>query len=130
MSDAKVLCVEHHPEYPDAPQYRLEGAGYGVVPATTGAQALLFTNLNVQGVLLKYDLPDLTGSALRSEMTRIKPEVLILLFEALGSQTPFLLRFFDSYFRMQIARSGPSMIWKHEVDRGNRVVDLVSEATA
>jgi hypothetical protein len=32
-------------------------------------------------------------------MKRIKPEVPVLLFTGVGSQTPFLLRFFDSYLR-------------------------------
>jgi hypothetical protein len=50
-------------------------------------------------VLLEYDLPDATGSAVRAEMKRIKPEVPVLLFAGVGSQTPFLLRFFDSYLR-------------------------------
>lgn len=100
MSAIKILCVENHPEYLDALLDMLEGAGYEVVPARTGAQALiLFANLNVHGVLLEYDLPDVTGSALRSEMKRMKPEVPILLFAGVGSQTPFLLRFFDSYLR-------------------------------
>jgi response regulator RpfG family c-di-GMP phosphodiesterase len=53
----------------------------------------------IHGVLLEYDLPDATGSAVRAEMKRIKPEVPVLLFTGLGSQTPFLLRFFDSYLR-------------------------------
>lgn len=98
--NSTVLCVENHPEYLDALQYMLEGAGYKVVVAKTGAQALtLFSRLNLQGVLLEYDLPDVTGSSLRSEMKRIKPEIPILLFAGVGSQTPFLLRFFDSYLR-------------------------------
>jgi hypothetical protein len=53
----------------------------------------------IHGVLLEYDLPDATGSAVRTEMKRIKPEVPVLLFTGVGSQTPFLLRFFDSYLR-------------------------------
>jgi hypothetical protein len=48
---------------------------------------------------LEYDLPDATGSEVRAEMKRIKPEVPVLLFTGLGSQTPFLLRFFDAYLR-------------------------------
>jgi hypothetical protein len=46
---------------------------------------------------LEYDLPDASGSAVRAEMKRIKPEVPVLLFAGVGTQTPFLLRFFDSY---------------------------------
>lgn len=100
MSDIRVLCVENHPEYLDALRYMLETAGYEVMPATTGDQALqLLGTLHVDGVLLEYDLPDATGSAVRAEMKRIKPEVPVLLFAGVGSQTPFLVRFFESYLR-------------------------------
>ncbi len=100
VSDMKILCVEHHPEYMSALKYMLESAGYQVMPATTGTQALrLLTNREFDGILLEYDLPDATGTAVRAEMKRIKPEVPVLLFSGVGSQTPFLLRFFDLYLR-------------------------------
>ncbi|MGA2373996.1 MAG: response regulator [Candidatus Sulfotelmatobacter sp.] len=100
MTDMKILCVEHHAEYMDALRHILESAGYRVMPATTGTQALrLLTNREFDGVLLEYDLPDATGTAVRAEMKRIKPEVPVLLFSGVGSQTPFLLRFFDLYLR-------------------------------
>jgi hypothetical protein len=59
----------------------------------------LLTTLDVDGVLVEYDLPDATGSALRAEMKRIKPDVPALLLEGIGSQTPFLLRFLDAYLQ-------------------------------
>ena len=100
MSAARVLCVENHPEYMGALKYILEKAGYEVTPATTGDQALrLLTTLNVDGVLLEYDLQDATGSVLRAEMKRIKPYVPVLLFAGIGSQTPFLLRFLEAYLQ-------------------------------
>lgn len=100
MGGIRVLCVENHPDYMDALKYMLETAGYVVMPATTGGQAVhLLTTLPVDGVLLEYDLPDAPGSAVRAEMKRIKPDVPILLFNGLGSQTPFLLRFLDAYLR-------------------------------
>jgi sodium-dependent dicarboxylate transporter 2/3/5 len=100
MSDIRVLCVENHPEYMGALKDMLETAGYEVMPATTGDQALrLLTTLPIDGVLLEYDLPDSTGIAVRAEMKRIRPDVPVLLFTGVGSQTPFLLRFFDSYLR-------------------------------
>jgi DNA-binding response OmpR family regulator len=84
----------------DALKYMLEAAGYEVMAATTGGQGLrLLTDLHIDGVLLEYDLPDATGSAVRAEMKRIKPNIPVLLFAGIGSQTPFLLRFFDSYLR-------------------------------
>ncbi|MGC2473144.1 MAG: response regulator [Candidatus Sulfotelmatobacter sp.] len=100
MNHVKVLCVENHREYLDALTYMLETAGYEVVAATTGSQGLsMLTKQPVQGVLLEYDLPDAPGSSVRAEMKRIKPDVPVLLFAGVGSQTPFLLRFFDSYLR-------------------------------
>jgi DNA-binding response OmpR family regulator len=100
MNSLRVLCVESHTEYLDALRYLLEAAGYEVVSATTGSQGVsLLTKHPIQGVLLEYDLPDATGCAVRAEMKRIKPEVPVLLFAGIGTQTPFLLRFFDSYLR-------------------------------
>jgi DNA-binding response OmpR family regulator len=100
MSNVRVLCVENHIEYLDALTYMLEQAGYEVVAARTGSQGLsIFAKQPIQGVLLEYDLPDATGTAVRAEMKRIKPEIPVLLFAGIGSQTPFLLRFFDSYIR-------------------------------
>ncbi len=100
MSTVRVLCVENHVEYLDALKYMLETAGYEVVSATTGNQGLsMLTTQPIQGVLLEYDLPDATGASVRAEMKRIKPEIPVLLFAGVGSQTPFLLRFFDSYLR-------------------------------
>jgi DNA-binding response OmpR family regulator len=100
MSHVRVLCVENHVEYLEALRYMLEAAGYEVVAATTGRQGVsVLKNQPVQGVLLEYDLPDATGASIRAEMKRIKPAVPVLLFAGVGSQTPFLLRFFDSYLR-------------------------------
>ena len=100
MSSIRVLCVENYPEYMGALKYMLETAGYEVTPATTGGQALrLLATLDVDGVLLDYDLPDANGSAVRAEMKRIKPDVPVLLFAGIGSQTPFLIRFLGSYLR-------------------------------
>jgi CheY-like chemotaxis protein len=43
----------------DALKYMLERSGYEITPATTGEQALrLLTTLQVDGVLLEYELPD------------------------------------------------------------------------
>ena len=59
MNATRVLCVENHPEYMGALKYMLEAAGYEVMAATTGGQAMrLLTDLHVDGVLLEYNLPD------------------------------------------------------------------------
>lgn len=100
MSTIQVLCVENEPRYLDILQTMLKATGYQVVSATTGVDALaLFAQHPVHGVLLEYDLPDVIGSVVRSEMKRIKPEIPVLLFSGVGKQTAFLIRFFDSYLR-------------------------------
>jgi DNA-binding response OmpR family regulator len=100
MSSVRVLCVENHEKSLDALKYMLEEAGYEVLAATTGSQGLSMLEKHaIDGVLLEYDLPDAAGCTVRAEMKRIKPEVPVLLFAGVGSQTPFLLRFFDSYLR-------------------------------
>lgn len=100
MDAAKVLCVENHVEYLEALRYMLEAAGYEVISATSGRQGVsMLQKHSVEGVLLEYDLPDATGASVRAEMKRIKPEIPVLLFSGIGSQTPFLIRFFDSYLR-------------------------------
>jgi DNA-binding response OmpR family regulator len=84
----------------DRLKYMLETAGYEVTAATNRDQALrLLATLDVDGVLLDYDLPDAAGSEVRAEMKRIKPNVPVLLFAGLGRQTPFLLRFLDAYLQ-------------------------------
>lgn len=100
VNNVRVLCVESHAEYLEALTYMLERAGYEVVSATSGRQGLSkLATQPIHGVLLEYDLPDMSGSIVRAEMKRIKPEIPVLLFAGVGSQTPFLLRFFDSYLR-------------------------------
>jgi DNA-binding response OmpR family regulator len=100
MEPIKVLCVESDLEYMDALRSMMEGAGYQVMAAATGSQAIaLLSGHQVHGVLLEYDLPDANGNTVRMEMKRMKPDVPVLLFSRIGSQTPFLLRFFDAYLR-------------------------------
>lgn len=78
----------------------LERFGYRVMPATNGGQAVeLMRRQRIDGALVEYDLHDTTGSALRAELKRLQPEVPVLLFAGVGTQTPVMLRFFDLYLR-------------------------------
>jgi two-component system, sensor histidine kinase and response regulator len=100
MDGMTVLCVESQVESLRTLRGMLEGFGYEVVDATTGRQALdLLARRRVDGVLLEYDLPDATGATVRAQMKQIRPDVPVVLFAGVGSQTPILLRFFDSYLR-------------------------------
>jgi len=100
MSGMKILCVEDHPEDMAILAYMLEGIGYEVMPASNGGQAIdLLTKQAIDGVLLECNLPDATGTTLRAKLKAIRPDVPIMLFAGIGSQTPFMLRFFDAYLR-------------------------------
>jgi len=100
MHTINVLCVENHAENLQTLRFILERAGYKVISASTGEQGVsMLKRQPIEGVLLEYDLPDATGATVRAEMNRIKPEIPILLFAGVGSQTPFLIKFFDSYLR-------------------------------
>jgi len=96
----RVLCVENRPDYMAALKHGLKRTGCEVVAANTAEEALglLVTEL-IEGVLLEYDLPGATGAAVRADMKLLRPDVPILLFNGISSQTPFLLRFFASYLR-------------------------------
>jgi len=100
MSGMKILCVESQPEHMAILTSMLEGIGYEVMAASSGGQAIdLLTEQAIDGVLLEYNLPDETGVELRAQLKRIQPDLPVLLFEGIGSQTPFMVRFFDAYLR-------------------------------
>ena len=96
----KVLCVENQSVHMATLKQNLERTGFEVLTAATAEEALglLMTEL-IEGVLLEYDLQDATGATVRAEMKLLRPDVPILLFNGISSQTPFLLRFFASYLR-------------------------------
>jgi CheY-like chemotaxis protein len=100
MGGKKILCVENEPENLAILTCMLEGIGYEVMPAMTSDEAIgLIVAEAIDGVLLEYNLPDESVSALRAELKQIQPDIPVLLFEGVGSQTPFMVRFLDAYLR-------------------------------
>jgi len=100
MNGMKILCVEDQPECMATLTCMLEGIGYEVMAATSGRQAVdLMTQQAIDGVLLEYDLPDATGTDLRARLKKIHPDVPMLILAGVGTQTTFMLRFFDAYLR-------------------------------
>jgi len=100
MSGMTILCVEDRPEDLAILTAALEGIGYQVMPANNGGQAIdLFTKQAVDGVLLEDNLPDATGTTLRTKLKAIHPDIPVLLFAGVGRQTKFMLRFFDADLR-------------------------------
>ena len=100
MSGMTILCVEDQSEYMATLTCMLEGIGYEVLPASNRGEAIdLLARQTIDGVLLEYNLQDETGTALRAQLKAMRPDVPVLLFDGVGSQTPVMLRFFDAYLR-------------------------------
>ena len=78
-----ILSVDDEPAILQTRQKILEGAGYEVLSAADGEQALLiFIEQPVRLVLLDYVMPGMDGGAVASQMKRRKPSVPILLVSA------------------------------------------------
>ena len=100
MSGMKILCVENRPEEMAVRAQLLQRIGYEVMPAIDGGEAIdLLSTQAVDGVLLEYNLPDATGATVREQLKAIRPDVPVLLFTGISTQTPIMLRFFDAYLR-------------------------------
>jgi CheY-like chemotaxis protein len=100
MTGMKILCVENEPDYMATITTMLEGIGYEVMAATSERQAIeVFTRQSIDGVLLEYNLPDGVGTDLRARLKRMRPDVPVFLYAGVGTQTPFMVRFFDAYLR-------------------------------
>jgi CheY-like chemotaxis protein len=78
-----ILSVDDEPAILLTRQKILEDAGYDVLSAADGKQALLiFVEQPVRLVLLDYVMPGMDGEAVASQMKRCKPSVPILLVSA------------------------------------------------
>lgn len=98
MTKSTVLCVEHRSKYLQQMKSVLQQAGYEVVCATSGSEAMLqFSKGKYDGVLLEYELPDFSGGQIRDEMLRLQPKLPVILITGGEQQLEFLLRFFESF---------------------------------
>jgi DNA-binding response OmpR family regulator len=98
MTKSTVLWVEHRSNYLYQMKSVLQQAGYEVVCAASGGDAMLeFSRRKYDGVLLEYELPDISGGQIRDEMLRLQPNLPVILIMGGERQLEFLLRFFESF---------------------------------
>jgi CheY-like chemotaxis protein len=82
-----VLCVDDDPAVLEITRVALERAGYRVVTANDGRNALKrFMEGSINAVVLDYDMPGINGADLAKVMKRLNPGVPKLLFT--GSNLP------------------------------------------
>lgn len=78
-----ILCVDDESLGLKLRRLVLEHAGYTVVTAENGADALrLFESEDVTAVVLDYSMPGLDGGKVAARMRQAKPEVPIMLLSA------------------------------------------------
>jgi len=86
-STKTVLCVDDDQAILSYEKMLLESAGYAVLSAVSGTQALrLVTMCRCDIVLLDYEMPDTSGYDLAREIRRVRPELAIVLM--FGTDVP------------------------------------------
>jgi CheY-like chemotaxis protein len=81
-----VLCVDDDPSILKLTKMALELAGYRVLTAENGEEALRkFSAKSVNAVVLDYEMPEMNGAEVASAMKRLNPHVPKILFTGLLS---------------------------------------------
>ena len=81
-----ILCVDDDPSILKLTKMALELAGYRVLTAENGSDALRkFSTKSVNAVVLDYEMPGMNGAEVASAMKRLNPRVPKILFTGLQS---------------------------------------------
>jgi CheY-like chemotaxis protein len=83
MGSPTFLCVDDEPSVLSMEKALLESAGFRVLAATSGRQAIsIFSSEAVDVVLMDYWLPGMNGIQVAQAMKQLKPDVPILFLSA------------------------------------------------
>jgi CheY-like chemotaxis protein len=81
MITPRILCAHESGAVLEELRRALEGAGYAVVQALDGEQAMQsLAHERVDGLVLRYDMEAPDGRALRNQIQRAYPDTPMLLF--------------------------------------------------
>ena len=84
-----ILCVDDETVGLQVRRLLLERAGYRVLTALDGPTGIeIFSREPVEGVVLDYSMPGMTGGEVAANLRRIKPKVPILMLSAYTSLPP------------------------------------------
>lgn len=80
---ATFLCVDDEPSVLMMAKLLLESAGFHVLTASSGAEAIAtLQSANIDVVVMDYSMPGMSGIAAAQAMKRLKPDVLIVFLSA------------------------------------------------
>ena len=98
MRQRTILCIDDDEHILTICKFIFEDLGYRVFVTTSGSAGLeVFRRDRVDGVVLDYHMPGMTGAEVAIEMKRLRPSVPIVLFSAI-SPLPDEIRPFISAF--------------------------------
>jgi len=100
-SPGRILCVDDDLVTLRLRKVLLEGAGYSVLLAPSGAEALriLSSGAEVDLVLLDYMMPEMNGSELAGTLRALYPKLRLIAVSAVGQLPPTLISAVDSHIQ-------------------------------
>lgn len=97
---ATILCVDDEQTALQLRRTLLEAAGYGVVIAKSGAQAVkAFQSENIDAAILDYWMADMNGLNVARTIRRLKPKLPIIILSAYGELLDESLGLADIWIR-------------------------------
>ncbi|MBZ5656290.1 MAG: response regulator [Acidobacteriia bacterium] len=82
-----LLCIDDNQAILEYERSLFEGLGFNVVTTASARHGLrLATTSTFDAVLLDYQMPDLNGHEVATEIRRMRPETLVIMFS--GSEIP------------------------------------------
>jgi CheY-like chemotaxis protein len=96
----RILCVDAHSSGLNSVRAAAEKAGYEVVTAASGRQALeVVAAQQIDGVLLDPSLPDMDGAAFSRELGRVRPNLPLLVYNGPAEAAHMPLRCMDAFLQ-------------------------------
>ncbi len=84
-----VLCVDDHRETLVIRRMLLEVAGYAVMTASSGAEALqLMEQAAVDAVVLDYRMPGMDGGELAARLRQMRPGLPLIMLSGYAAEIP------------------------------------------
>lgn len=109
-----ILCVDDQESGLVARKLLLEAEGYEILTAADGRSGLqAFVSQPVDAVILDYQMPEMNGDEVASQMKRVKPEVPILLLSGYSRLPDEKLNAVDAF----LSKSEPVAIFLASVQQ-------------